>query len=72
LTRRFLDVAKFNTLTPLSLPISWKPSFRTVGLKMSSLPKNGKYTFLKCGTDRISGSDSKNSKFDSAGNYEET
>jgi hypothetical protein len=34
----FLDVAKFTTLTPLSLLISCKLSFPTVGLKMSSLP----------------------------------
>jgi hypothetical protein len=33
-----LDVAKFTTLTPLSLLISCKLSFPIVGLKMSSLP----------------------------------
>jgi hypothetical protein len=38
LTDRFLDVAKFITLTPLSLLISCKLSFPVVGLKMSSLP----------------------------------
>jgi hypothetical protein len=35
---RFLDVAKFTTLTPLSLQISCKLSLPIVGLKMSSLP----------------------------------
>jgi hypothetical protein len=35
---RFLDVAKFTTLTPLSLLISCKLSFPVTGLKMSSLP----------------------------------
>jgi hypothetical protein len=35
---RFLDVAKFTTLTPLSLLILCKLSFPIVGLKMSSLP----------------------------------
>jgi hypothetical protein len=38
LTIRFLDMAKFTTLTPLSLLISCKLLFLTVGLKMSSLP----------------------------------
>jgi hypothetical protein len=38
MTLRFLDVAKFDKLTPLSLLISCKLSFPTVGLKMSSLP----------------------------------
>jgi hypothetical protein len=38
LAMRFLDVAKFTTLTPLSLLISCKLSFQIVGLKMSSLP----------------------------------
>jgi hypothetical protein len=38
LTLRFLDVAKFTNLTPLSLLISCKLSFPIVGLKMSSLP----------------------------------
>jgi hypothetical protein len=38
LTVRFLDVAKFTTLTPLSLLISSKLSFPIVALKMSSLP----------------------------------
>jgi hypothetical protein len=35
---RFLDVAKFTTLTPLTLQISCKLSFPIVGLKTSSLP----------------------------------
>jgi hypothetical protein len=35
---RFLDVAKFTTLTPLTLLISSKLSFPSVDLKMSSLP----------------------------------
>jgi hypothetical protein len=34
---RFLDVAKFTTLTPLSLLIFCELSFPIVGLKMSSL-----------------------------------
>jgi hypothetical protein len=38
LTVRFLDVAKFTILTPLSLLISCKLSFPIVGLKMPSLP----------------------------------
>jgi hypothetical protein len=38
LTARFLEVAKFTNLTPLSLLISCKLSFKIVGLKMSSLP----------------------------------
>jgi hypothetical protein len=38
LTIWFLDVAKFSTLTPLSLLTSCKLSFPIVGLKMSSLP----------------------------------
>jgi hypothetical protein len=38
LTLRLLDVAKFTNLTPLSLLISYKLSFPTFGLKMSSLP----------------------------------
>jgi hypothetical protein len=38
LTLRFLDVAKFTNVTPLSLLISCKLSFPIVGLKMSSLP----------------------------------
>ena len=33
----FLDVAKFTTLTPLSLLSWWKLSFPTVGLKISCL-----------------------------------
>jgi hypothetical protein len=37
-TLRFLELAKFTTLTPLSLLISCKVSFPIVGLKMSSLP----------------------------------
>jgi hypothetical protein len=37
LTIRFLDVATFTTLTPLSLVISCKLSFPVVGLKMSSI-----------------------------------
>jgi hypothetical protein len=37
LTLRFLDVAKFTNLTPLSLLISCKLLFIIVGLKMSSL-----------------------------------
>jgi hypothetical protein len=37
-TVKFLDVAKFTNLTPLSLQISCKLSFPIVGLKMSSLP----------------------------------
>jgi hypothetical protein len=38
LTVRYFDVAKFTTLTALSLLISCKLSFPIVGLKMSSLP----------------------------------
>jgi hypothetical protein len=38
LTLRFLDVAKFTTLTPLELLISCKFSFQIGGLKMFSLP----------------------------------
>jgi hypothetical protein len=38
LTLRFLDVAKFTNLTPLSLLISCKLSFPYVSLKMPSLP----------------------------------
>jgi hypothetical protein len=38
LTVRFLNVAKFTTLTPVSLLISCKISFPNVGLKISSLP----------------------------------
>jgi hypothetical protein len=34
---KFLDVAKFSTLTPLSLLISCKLSFPVVGLEVSSL-----------------------------------
>jgi hypothetical protein len=34
---RFLDVAKYTDLTPLSLLISCKLSFPIVGLKISSL-----------------------------------
>jgi hypothetical protein len=37
-TIRFLDVATFSTLTPLSFIISYNLSFPIVGLKMSSLP----------------------------------
>jgi hypothetical protein len=33
----FLDVAKFTTVTPLSLLISYNLSFPVVGLEMSSL-----------------------------------
>jgi hypothetical protein len=36
LTIKFLDVAKFTTLTPLSLLISCELSFPIVGLKISS------------------------------------
>jgi hypothetical protein len=35
---RFLIVAKFTTLNPLSLLISCKPSFPNIGYKMSSQP----------------------------------
>jgi hypothetical protein len=35
LTTKFLDVAKFTTLTPLSLLISCELSFPIVGLKIS-------------------------------------
>jgi hypothetical protein len=38
LSLRFLDVAKFASLTPLSLLISCKLSLPIVSLKMSSLP----------------------------------
>jgi hypothetical protein len=38
LTTKFLDVAKFNALTPLSLLISCELSFPIVSLKISSLP----------------------------------
>jgi hypothetical protein len=38
LTTTFFDVAKFTTLTPLSLLVSCKLSFPIVGLKISSLP----------------------------------
>jgi hypothetical protein len=37
LTTKFLDVAKFNALTPLSLLISCELSFPIVSLKISSL-----------------------------------
>jgi hypothetical protein len=37
LTIRFLDVATFTTLTPISLIISCKLSFPIIGLKTSSL-----------------------------------
>jgi hypothetical protein len=37
LITKFLDVAKFTTLTPLSLLISCQLSFPIVGLKISSL-----------------------------------
>jgi hypothetical protein len=37
LTVRFIDVAKFTNLTPLSLLISCKLSFPIVGLKLSSM-----------------------------------
>jgi hypothetical protein len=37
-TVRFLDVAKFTNLAPLSLLISCKLSFLIVSLEMSSLP----------------------------------
>jgi hypothetical protein len=44
---RFLDVAKFTTLTPLSLLIPCKLSLAIVGFKTSSLPtsawKSNKY-----------------------------
>jgi hypothetical protein len=43
LTLRFLDVAKFTNLTPLSLLISCKLSFPLVSLKMSSLPDLWQY-----------------------------
>jgi hypothetical protein len=36
LTTKFLDVAKFTILTPISLLISCELSFPTVGLKISS------------------------------------
>jgi hypothetical protein len=42
------DVAKFTTLTPLSLLISCKLSFLTVGLKISSLPT---FVFNSTGND---------------------
>jgi hypothetical protein len=38
MTLRFLDVAKFADLTPLSLIILCKLLFSIVSLKMSSLP----------------------------------
>jgi hypothetical protein len=38
LTTKFLDVAKFTTLTPLSLLISCEVSFPIVDLKISSPP----------------------------------
>jgi hypothetical protein len=41
---RFLDVAKFTTLIPISLLIWCKLSFPIVGLKMSSLPILPGYT----------------------------
>jgi hypothetical protein len=37
-TIRFLDVAKFTTLTPLSILISYELLFPIVGLKISSIP----------------------------------
>jgi hypothetical protein len=40
LSVRFLDVAKFTTLTPLPLLILCKLYFPTVGLKVSSLGMN--------------------------------
>jgi hypothetical protein len=45
---RFLDVAKFTTLIPLSLPTSCKLSFSIVGLKMSSLPTLALKSAKKC------------------------
>jgi hypothetical protein len=38
LIMRFLDVAKFTALTPLSLQILWNDSFSIISLKMSYLP----------------------------------
>jgi hypothetical protein len=38
LHHRFLEVAKFSTLTPLSLLASCRLSLPIIGLKMSSLP----------------------------------
>jgi hypothetical protein len=38
LTTKLLDVAKFTTLTPLTLLISCELSFQIIGLKISSLP----------------------------------
>jgi hypothetical protein len=38
---KFLDVAKFTAVTPLSLVILCKLSFPVVGLKMSSFPVVG-------------------------------
>jgi hypothetical protein len=48
LTTKFLDVAKFATLTPLPLLISYESSFPIVGLKISSLP-----TFALKSTDKM-------------------
>jgi hypothetical protein len=48
MTIRFFDVAKFTTLTPLSLLISCKLSFPIVGLKMSCLPTLTLKSRTKC------------------------
>jgi hypothetical protein len=48
LTTKVLDVAKFTTLTPLSLLISCKLSFPIVGLKIFYLP-----TFALKSTSKI-------------------
>jgi hypothetical protein len=49
---RFLDVAKFTTLTPLSLLILCKLSFPIVGLKMSSPSENVTKFLVSCYNNR--------------------
>jgi hypothetical protein len=47
LTIRFLEVAKFTTLTPLSLLASCRLSLPIIGLKMSYLPTFALKTLLE-------------------------
>jgi len=51
----FFDVAKFTTVTPLSLLVLCKFSFPSVGLKISSLPTFALKSPIKisCGADPI-------------------
>jgi hypothetical protein len=57
LTTKFLDVAEFTTLTPLSLLISSELSFPIVDFKISSLPtfalKSPEKNFHVVPTERI-------------------